>query len=102
MGNTHAATLAFLFLLLLLFAGCGSKKLTQENYDKIEIGMTQKEVIAILGQGELAGAGVISDGGRFVELRWSDEEMRSITMTFVEDKEGPPGGELTEKSCSGL
>ena len=32
---------------LMLFAGCS--KINQENYDKIEIGMSYEEVVAILG-----------------------------------------------------
>jgi hypothetical protein len=40
---------ALVLILLILLAGCGSK-ITQENFDKIQTGMSQDEVTAILGK----------------------------------------------------
>jgi len=40
---------ALALVLLLWLAGCGSK-ITQENFDKIQVGMSQDEVTTILGK----------------------------------------------------
>lgn len=40
---------ALVLVLLLCLAGCGSK-ITQENFDKVQVGMSQDEVTAILGK----------------------------------------------------
>jgi outer membrane protein assembly factor BamE (lipoprotein component of BamABCDE complex) len=40
---------AALGLLIVTLAACGSSKLTQDNFDKIQIGMTRAQVVIILG-----------------------------------------------------
>jgi outer membrane protein assembly factor BamE (lipoprotein component of BamABCDE complex) len=37
-------------LLIVTLAACGSTKLTQDNFDKIQIGMTRAQVVIILGE----------------------------------------------------
>lgn len=69
--------------LTLLLAACGSK-LTQENYSKIASGMTQAEVVKILGEPQSAeGGGVFGiTAGTSV---WKDEK-HQITIVFLNDK----------------
>lgn len=70
-------------LLVLLLSGCGSK-LSEENFDRIENGMSQQEVIAILGEpsetsnlqlGNLSGTSAV----------WEDDRTR-ITIQFINEK----------------
>jgi hypothetical protein len=58
---THAClrTLIFLFAVCCTLTGCGQSKVTQENFDKIEKGMTLEQVEHILGNGTPTGG----DGG---------------------------------------
>lgn len=69
-------------LILLLVAGCESK-LDQDNFRRIENGMTEAEVFAILGEpdessslqlGNLSGTSAV----------WEDDKTR-ITIQFVND-----------------
>ena len=72
--------------LLLLVSGCA--RVSRENYEKIETGMTLSQVESILGRGtEQSGVGgAIGDvGGSAKVVRWGDEN-RSITVTFVNDQ----------------
>ena len=74
-------------LMLISVAGCASK-VTQENYDKIENGMTLAQVQAILGKGELqtGASGAIGGlGGSAKMYKWVDGD-KTITITFVNDK----------------
>ena len=87
--------LALIGLLLAGLVGCS--KITKENYDKIETGMTLAEVEGILGKGtEKAGiAGAVGDlTGAGKVMTWGDEE-KSITVTFANDK-------VTVKAQNGL
>jgi hypothetical protein len=43
----------FLTALTLSLSGCGGSKITKGNYDKITKGMTEAEVEAIIGKGEV-------------------------------------------------
>jgi hypothetical protein len=66
-----------------LVSGCGSK-ITQENYDKVQAGMSQEEVKAILGDpAESSGMsfGPIS-GGTWI---WKGSDA-TITIQFVGGK----------------
>lgn len=70
-------------LVSLLLVGCGSK-VTQENFDKIQAGMSQDEVVAILGEPtESSGASVgpIS-GGTWI---WK-KDRATIVIQFVGGK----------------
>jgi hypothetical protein len=52
---SHRATLLFLVLFCVLIPGC-KDKLTQENMDKIKLGMSEDEVVAMLGKGRTASS----------------------------------------------
>jgi hypothetical protein len=77
---------ALVGLFLVVASGCG--KVSKENYDKVEAGMTLSQVEKMLGKGtEKAGVGGavgnLVGSGRV--MTWGDEK-RSITITFVNDK----------------
>ena len=74
-------------LMLMSVTGCASK-VTQENYDKIENGMTLAQVQAILGKGELQTGASSAIGCIFLlsrPVKWVDGD-KTITITFVNDK----------------
>ena len=88
---------AFIVVLCLFITGCGSK-VNKGNYDKINNGMTEKEVEAILGTGEeqsSAGVNVPSKSIGGVNVPgmsmsgkskvWKDG-MKIITIIFINDK----------------
>jgi hypothetical protein len=95
--------------LLALTAGCGNKKLTRANYDKINAGMTMNEVETLLGGpgeqegGDLAAAegsgaaGAVGVGdfqsmsqprSKFKTYKWGSSS-KWIKVTFLEDKVAP-------------
>jgi len=83
-------------LIAAVVGGCGSK-VTQANYDRIQIGMSRAEVEDILGEGTAkGGAGFavpgMSASGMVVEWRDGD---KSISVTFLNDK-------VTLKTQTGL
>jgi outer membrane protein assembly factor BamE (lipoprotein component of BamABCDE complex) len=47
--SASLSMVAALGLLVVTLAACGSTKLTQDNFDKIQIGMTRAQVVIILG-----------------------------------------------------
>ena len=70
-------------ILLGCLAACGSR-LSPENFDKIREGMSQKEVLDILGEP------VIAEGSSFLgisggEAVWRDDKT-TITVHFLNDK----------------
>ena len=70
-------------ILLLCLAACGAR-LSQENFDKIHQGMSQKEVREILGEP------VDAEGRSFLgfssgETVWKDDKT-TITVHFLNDK----------------
>jgi hypothetical protein len=72
--------------LLMLVSGCA--RISRENYEKIETGMTLSQVESILGMGteESGAGGAIGDIGASAKVvRWGDEN-RSITVTFVNNQ----------------
>jgi hypothetical protein len=73
-------------LALTVVVGCG--KLSKDNYDKINVGMTLADVEKILGKGtEKAGAAgaVANIAGSAKVMTWGDDK-KSITITFANDK----------------
>ncbi len=89
--------IALVLLAVLLGGAIGCTKVTRENYDKIQSGMSLSEVEGILGKGtEKAGMGGaignLSGSARIVV--WGGEE-KSITITFANDK-------VVAKAASGL
>lgn len=71
----------FLLLTLSLFLLSCSSKVTQENYDKISIGMPVSQVESILGKGE---SGSEVDIGLFM-MTWESGE-KVIAITFINGK----------------
>ena len=70
-------------ILLLCLAACGSR-LSQENFDKIHEGMSQKEVREILGEPvNASGASLL--GLSSGEAVWKDDKT-TITAHFLNDK----------------
>jgi outer membrane protein assembly factor BamE (lipoprotein component of BamABCDE complex) len=70
-------------ILLLCLAACGSR-LSQENFDKIREGMSQKEVREILGEPvNASGASLL--GFSSGEAAWKDDKT-TITVHFLNDK----------------
>jgi hypothetical protein len=73
-----------LFLLVLLLAACS--KVTQESYQKIEEGMTEEQVIALLGKPtESNSVSVLGVSGTV--SRWVAGDA-VITVRFVNGKVG--------------
>jgi hypothetical protein len=67
-----------------LSVSCGSK-LTEANFDKIEDGMTRKEVVDILG--EPTDSGSVGFGGLSGGMaKWEDDDGTVITIQFVNGK----------------
>jgi hypothetical protein len=81
----------FVFAALILFAvltvGCGSP-VTKANYDKVNTGMTLKEVQGILGSGTEQGSSGIDVPGMSMTgkaMVWQ-EGTKIITVQFINDK----------------
>src|SRR5204862_6366227 len=84
-------------ILLLCVAACGSR-LSQENFDKIHEGMSQKEVREILGEpADASGASLI--GPPSGEAVWKDDKT-TITVHFLNDKVVSKQMSRTEKKSS--
>ncbi len=64
---------------LLILAGCS--KLTQENYDKLEMGMSQAEVEDVLGSAERCSRSLGTQS-----CMWGDEEDKHIKVMFMNNK----------------
>jgi DNA mismatch repair protein MutH len=70
-------------LAALLFAACGSKVST-ENFERIGTGMTQKEVVALLGEPtETSAVSIAGLSGGMATWRDGNTE---ISVQFVNDK----------------
>lgn len=70
-------------LAALLFAACGSK-VSAENFERIQTGMTQKEVVALLGEPtETSAIGVAGLSGGMATWRDGNTE---ISVQFLNDK----------------
>lgn len=69
-----------LIVFLIIFTLVGCSKITQENYDKIKVGMDYQQVIEILGEAdkcdEVLGA---------KSCIWGDDQ-KNIKIKFVVDK----------------
>jgi hypothetical protein len=84
-------------MLAFVVTGCGSK-ISQSNYDKVQSGMTQDQVEAILGPGKEQGSSSVNVPGMSVGgvsvagvstsakvLMWQDGT-KIITITFQDEK----------------
>ena len=84
-------------ILLLCLAACGAR-LSQENFDKIHQGMSQKEVREILGEPvDASGASFL--GLSSGEAVWKDDKT-TITVHFLNDKVVTKEMSRTEKKSS--
>lgn len=73
-----------LFLALAVLTSCGSK-LTEENFAKIENGMSREDVVSILG--EPTDSGSVGFGGFSGGMAtWKDDSGTVITVQFVNEK----------------
>ena len=71
-------------LLIALFGALalsGCSKLNKENYDKLEMGMSQKEVEAILGSADNCGKTLGT-----VACTWGNEEAKHVKIVFMGNK----------------
>jgi len=88
------STVVCFAVLALVLAGCKSK-VTKANFDKIQEGMTLKEVENILGEGKQQGDGsgvaaqfgvnlsAPAGGGNAQGFVWEDDGGKRITVFFV-------------------
>lgn len=87
-------------MICLCLTGCGSGKITKENANKISTGMTEKEVIAVLGeptvnqQTTMPKVGGMEIGGSMRQCVWKSGN-RTITVQFM-------GGKVVSKMTTGL
>ncbi|QPG04590.1 DUF3862 domain-containing protein [Salinimonas marina] len=65
--------------LLLLLSGCS--KLTRENYQKLEPGMSQQEIEQVLGEAQACSKMMGA-----LNCRWGDEDGKFIKVVFMADK----------------
>lgn len=71
-------------LLVVTLAACGSTKLTQDNFDKIQIGMTRAQVVIILGNPtESSSVDMAVFSGTM--SKWKQGDV-TITIQFVNGK----------------
>ncbi len=97
MTTRLASALLLAVLLSGLLGGCARKRVTRENYDRIETGMTREQVEEILGPPTDTDVGSANFGDVGISagsVVWK-EDGRSITITFLND-------EVLTKSASGL
>ena len=78
-GKTMKTKLAIIALGALALTACS--KLTKENYDKLEIGMTQDEVEAILGSADNCGKTMGT-----MACTWGNEDSKHVKIVFMGDK----------------
>ena len=70
--------------LLLLLTALGCTRLTQENFNKVQTGMTYEEVVTILGEpsdNQSVGAGPLSASS----ITWEDDSAR-VNIKFLNNK----------------
>lgn len=71
---------------MLMLAGCS--RVSKENYDRVQDGMTTQQVIDILGQPSdksTKGGEVLGLGGSTTTMTWRHGQ-QTITARFVNDK----------------
>lgn len=78
---------ALIVPVLLLLTACG--KLNNENYSKLESGMSKEEVVAILGEPDRCESALA-----FETCRWGDDD-KNIEVRFAADN-------LLAKTAEGL
>ena len=82
-------TVALVALVAFVLAGAvGCNRVTRENYDKVQPGMTLEQVKAILGEPDETKSGGVNVLGVTADkstMTWKSGD-KSITVTFVGDK----------------
>lgn len=68
----------FLAILATLIFGCS--RLTQENYDKLKMGMEYKEVVSLLGKPDNCSNTLVAKN-----CMWGNEQ-KNITVSFIGDQ----------------
>jgi hypothetical protein len=88
--------LALCLTAFLAVAGCGNSNVSKENYEKIQLGMTEDQVVAILGPGEVLPRSVTEVAKMMI---WTDGD-KVITIGFDNGKVNFRGqrGVLASKS----
>lgn len=81
---------AALLAAVALLAACGSK-VTAENFERIQTGMTQKEVIAVLGEptetssvniaGASGGMASWKDGGTVISVQFLNDKVQAKQLS---------------------
>lgn len=87
MHGFELKTLRVAATLLFFIVACGSK-VNQNNFDRIEEGMTREAVVAILGEPTAVSDFTYGDPKLYrsgTALQWDDGD-RSITVRFVDGK----------------
>ena len=79
LGRRPATYLTF-FLLLVLMTAFGCSKITQDNYDRLSVGMDYKEVLEILGEPDECTSLLNAKN-----CIWGDSE-KNITIKIIADK----------------
>jgi hypothetical protein len=85
MNHKKSLKLIIALSLSVFLLGCLSSKINQENYAKIQNGMTMEEVKAILGEpteSNTTGISVISG----TAATWKSSDGASINIKFLNDK----------------
>lgn len=83
-GRRSFCWLILVTLVIVVLAGCARSKITQENFDKIKLGMTQAEVQQLLGPPtEASGLEVAVFSG--THAKWIQGDT-VITIQFINGK----------------
>lgn len=78
MGLTlRAFTRVFVIVVALVSNGCQPERVTQANFDRIEIGMKLSEVEAILGKPDTSYQGVVS---------WKTNHEHTVISVILDDR----------------
>lgn len=78
MANLKKIIIVALLIFSVVLVGCS--KLTQENYDKIEVGMDYQQVMVVIGKPDKCDAAFGTKN-----CIWGNEK-RNITIKFIADK----------------
>ena len=79
--------LVFAFLAVVFLAGCGisNTKVTKENYDKLQTGMTQEQVLEIMGKANMSSESDMGDLGK-MEMWHYQLGNKAIDLIFENGK----------------
>ena len=77
----------FTLLVVVFLAGCGvsNMKVTRENYDKLQTGMTQEQVMEIMGKANMSSESDMGEFGK-IELWHYQLGNKAIDVTFENGK----------------